>query len=177
MNERCNLRPLRQRMSSHERQRNLSASLRPAHAAILEVRPLRGLRRLPQSGYVRQQPRRHEATRYCGRRRTKTAAPTGSWSDRPVMAKRKAARARSASRVQSAHKYRPSSRICRYWNIVPFIATICLSSAFLFAGKTADSEPSASHYAPLKRHTIGEWKTNCPKPYGMNPDWCHGPTR
>lgn len=177
MNESCNLRPLWQRMPSNRRQRNLPASLRPAPAAVLEVRPLRGLRRLPQSGHVGQQPRRHKAARYCGRRRTQTAAPTGSWSDRPVMAKSKAAGARSASRVQSAHKYRPSSWVRRYWNVVPFVALVCLSGAFLFAGKTADSEPSASHYTPMKRHPIGEWKTNCPKPYGMNPDWCHGPTR
>ena len=164
-------------MPSHGRQRNLSASLRPAHAAVLEVRPLRGLRRLSQSRHVRQQPRWHEAARYCGRRRTQTNAPTSSWSNRPTMAKREATRTRSASRVQSAHKYRPSSWVRRYWDIVPLIALICLSGAFLFAGKTASSEPSASHYAPLKRHPIGEWKTNCPKPYGMNPDWCHGPIR
>ena len=164
-------------MPSHGRQRNLSASLRPTPAAVLEVRLLRGLRRLSQSGHVRQQPRRQKAARYCGRRRTETTAPTGSWSDRPVMAKRKTTRARSASRVQSAHKYRPSSWVRRYWNVVPLIALICLSGAFLFAGKTANNEPSTSHYAPMKRHQIGEWKTNCPKPYGMNPNWCHGPTR
>lgn len=164
-------------MPPDEWRRNLPASSRPRRAALLDVRPVRCVCWLPQSWYVRQQSSRRQAPRDGRQCRAAEAPPTSSWNSGPCMAEQQAQRTRKASRIQGVNYYRPSSWIRRYWNVFPLLALVALASALVFGSPQYDSRPTPSHYEPLVRHPVGEWKTNCPQPVGMNPKYCRGPTR